>query len=394
MKTLLLALVFCTAAMADSDTVPLKQSATAPIQGASESMIAPGATKGEAPLPAGKKPQAQEGQPAQPYIASIDTFGSSHINEVNLKETLGSELQAWLNKGLKGDPTAPEIEKQLTAKIKAKFDVATADWSIIQYFETDDLAIHVTLDVVEKKDVAKRMPFSAAPTGEFKDPDGLIAAWNTYEDTALDLVEAGQVEPEAEECVAFHCPFGHKHAQLKKYEKIFVDGVKKHADTLLKIQAQDKRADYRAAATYLLAYLKDGHKVVDAMVGRIHDPDATVRNNALRVLGDVAEFHPDLVIPHKPVLEALNFPRVSDRSKALYVLYLLTLNSGQVRDELLKSTVPTLLTLMACKQPDHQEISHAILRKLSGKEFAQTDARAWENWYLHVQKDRGVSSKP
>lgn len=34
-------------------------------------------------------------------------------------------------------------------------------------------------------------------TGEYKDPDGLIKLWGDYEDTAIELVETGQIEPEA-----------------------------------------------------------------------------------------------------------------------------------------------------------------------------------------------------
>lgn len=51
----------------------------------------------------------------------------------------------------------------------------------------------------------------------------------------------------------------------------------------------------------------------------------------MRVLGDMAEFHPEYVIPVTPVLEALKFPRVSDRSKALYVVYLTALSSQDAR---------------------------------------------------------------
>src|SRR5207237_7400534 len=101
----------------------------------------------------------------------------------------------------------------------------------------------------------------------------------------LEHIASGQIAAEAEACHAFHCPFGHKHPLLKKYEKLFVDGVKKHEKELVEIQMKDKRPEYRANATYLLAYLKDGKKVVTQMVDRIKDPEAMVRNNALRVLG-------------------------------------------------------------------------------------------------------------
>ena len=245
----------------------------------------------------------------------METFGSSRINVVALKKFLGKELDVWLAKGVKGDPESMELETKLADKVKEKWGFAQADWSIMEYFEPGDMPIHITLDVVEKEDVAKRMPFLPAPTGQYKDPAGLVAAWMEYEETAMDLVESGALEPEADDCVAFHCPFGHKHPKLKKYEKIFVEGVAKHSAELIEIQSKDKRAEFRAAACYVLAYLKDGKKVISLMVDRIKDREPTVRNNAMRVLGDVAEFHPELVIPIQPIIEAFRFPKVSDRRK-------------------------------------------------------------------------------
>lgn len=371
---------------ADKDTVPLqkKSDGAAP---PSQSIVAPkkgGAEteKGSAPLPENK-----------PYVASVGVYGTSQLNEVTLKEFLGKDLDRWIAKGLAADPSALELEKKFVAKVKKKFGFPFVEWSIIQYFEPSQLALHLTLDVVESKDIARRMPFADAPKDELADPGELLRQWNDYENLALELVENGELEPEAQKCVALHCPFGHKHEKLKKYEAIFVEGAKKHAAALFDVQKRDKRPEFRAAATYVLAYLSDQKKkVVDAMVDRLKDPDALVRNNALRVLGDIGEFHADTPIPVAPILPALDFPKVSDRSKALYVVYLLALNSGQAREELLKTSVPTLIALMECKQPDHRELSHNILRKISGKDFPETDARAWTAWYRKLPA-REVSKK-
>lgn len=316
----------------------------------------------------------------RPYVASVETFGSSRIDESQLRKFLGKDLDKWLEMGLKGDPKSMEVEAKLADKVKKKFHFAAVDWSIVQYFEPGELPIHITLDVVEPADAAKRMPFSAAPTAENADPGGLIKAWMEYENLALDLVEMAQLEPDAEDCAAYHCPFGHKHEKLKPYEKIFVDGVKTHLAALETILKTDKRADWRAAAAYLVAYSKDGKKVVSMLVDRVKDPEPQVRNNALRVLGDIAEFHSDLVIPTQPILEAIQFPRASDRSKAIYTLYNMALHSSQVREQILKGHVPEVVNMLASKQPDHRELAHALLRKISGREFAQSDVNAWKSW--------------
>ncbi len=381
---ILLSLVSQSCFALKGDTVPLqKKSAAAPVEAGS--IVAP------------KKsavPEAKAQAEGMPQIGSVGTYGSSRINEVTLKEFLGKDLDIWLAKGLASDPSAMEMEEQFVSRIKKKFGFPFVEWSIVQHFDPGQLSLHLTLDVVEEKDAARRMPFFAAPKEEFADPLGLIKQWDDYENTALNLVESGEIEPEAEKCVALHCPFGHKHPKLKPYEKIFQIGLKTQGAKLLEIVKSDKRANYRASAAFLLAYWTDEKKkVVDSMVERIKDPDAVVRNNALRVLGDIAEFHKETPIPLGPFLPALDYPKVSDRSKALYVVHLLSLGSNQVREELLKTSVPTLVNLMECKQPDHRELAHGILRKISGKEFPDSDSRAWLAWYKKLAPGAELSKK-
>ncbi len=55
----------------------------------------------------------------------------------------------------------------------------------------------------------------------------------------------------------------------------------------------------------------------------------------------------------------------------------------------MKSSVPTLLQMMGSSQPDHKEIAHGILRKVSGKEYAATDVQSWKNWYAKLSSGSG-----
>jgi len=350
------------------DTIPLKSKTTQPKQETAASL-----------------------QP-QPYISSMGVFGSSRVNETMLRQALGKELDTWLGKGLKGDETALQMELELAEKAKKKFDFAVADWTVMQFFEPTDLAIHVTLDVVEKADVSKRMPFKSAPKGEFKDPDGLLSSWRQYEEIALDLVEAGAITPDTEKCPAVHCPFGHTHKKLKPFEKIFSEGVKKNEKVLVEILNQSAQMDDRASAAYLLAYLNEPNKVSSLLIPAIKDSEPLVRNNVLRVLGDIAERNKDVVLPSKPFLEALEFPRSSDRSKAVFVVLMMSSGSQQVREDVLKSSVPALLAMLKGNQPDQRDFSHNILRKVSGKDFPVTDYLAWNNWYQKLFKERALTS--
>lgn len=368
--TLLLVLAVLVFAQ-DSDTLPLLKRPPTKPQKQVETIPAP-LPKSQAEIPS---PQIKI------QVGSIDVYGSrkDRLDEAVLRKTLGTDLDRWLGFGMKGDPAAASLQQKLLEKMKSTFSLFFAEWSVFQHFGSP--AIHVTLDVVEVTDVGRRMPFLPEPTGEFQDPEGILLAWSKYEDTAFALMQEGKLIPmEKPECPAYHCPFGHKHPKLKSFEKTFVEGSQKHATRLIEIQAIDKRFEYRAAATYVLAYLKDGKKVVGCMMDRIRDPHDLVRNNALRVLSHIAEFHRNLLIPILPVIEALDFPRVSDRSKALLVLYGLSLSSRDYKKKILENGVPTLIRLLASGQPGHRDPAHAILKAISGKTLPASNLIAWKRW--------------
>jgi hypothetical protein len=379
---------------ADSDTLPLKFKTNPRPDGEPlETKLLDPKDGPSAVLAKRNKSITQNKAADHPFIASFDIFGSSRVTEKVVREILGGQLDAWFEKGVKGDPESLEMERAISEKLKAKLNLALVEWSIVQIFDPGNFALHVTLDVVEKSDVARRMPFLPEPTGQYADPANLIQSWEEYEEIAIDLVETGKLNPETVECVAYHCPFGHKHPKLKKYERIFVDGVAKYHKELEKIATGDARPDFRASAVYLLAYLKDGKKVLSLMVNRIRDPNDLVRNNALRVLGDIAQFHTDLVVPVRPVLQALDFPRVSDRTKSIFIVYLMAMASQESRDEIMKYALPNILALLDTKQPDERDVAHVILKKLSGKDFPMTAIADWRRWTDRATGDRQVSRK-
>jgi hypothetical protein len=388
---LLFAYLFCVlSAFADSDTVPLNRK-TPVIKDSDGASV----TK-KLNSPSGKQSEVSsssgEGPSPKPYLASIGVYGTKKLNEVILKELLGKDLDEWIKKGLAGDSNSLELEQKLIQKIQKKYDFPFAEFSIVQFYEPGDLSVHIVLDVVEKNDLEIRSRFLPEPTETLTDPDSLVQTWVEYENTALDLVEAGQISTDAQKCPALHCPFGHEHAKLKKYAPIFSEGVKKNADKLIEIVSKDKRPEYRAAAVFLIAYLMDGKKVVPPLVERIKDPDMIVRNNTLRVLGDIAETHPEFVIPVKPLIAALNYPKSSDRSKSVYAVYMLASNSSASREEILRDGVPNLLLLLETKVPDQKEFAHNTLKKVSGKEYPISDLNSWKNWYSKLKKDKGLPS--
>ncbi|WP_437757386.1 hypothetical protein [Sorangium sp. So ce1389] len=145
---------------------------------------------------------------------------------------------------------------------------------------------------------------------------------------------------------------------------------------------EDKDPEDRGAAAFLLAHIKDGEKLVSLMLPMLNDPDALVRNNAMRVLMDVAMLHHDVSIPLTPFLKALDGPTTTDRNKAAAVTWgLIDRPEGtKLYAQVIKEAGPTLLKLLKLEQPNNHDAAYRILKKVSGKDFPERDHAAWEKW--------------
>ncbi len=322
--------------------------------------------------------------PNQMYIAAFDVFGSENVTPADIEKNFGPLLHEWVTLGLTDKPEsrtkAMQLENALNQKIMSHYHLAYTGWSLVQDFQPGDHAIYMTLDVVEKKDAPLRMPFHLQkPLENLPDPHHLIHTWFQYEQEGLRLVSTGEIEPDALHCPAFTCPFGFAAPTLAPFKSPLVSGAHQYEHEIDQFLHHASDPDQRAAAVYLASFLLDsGNTVLNWMVEKVSDPDEVVRNNALRVLAGMAKNYPQYVIPPMPLIQALWFPRVTDRSKALYALYQLSLTSVDTVKILRQNALPSLLRLLRSAQPDQKELAFNLMRKVTGKRFPQTDIASWE----------------
>ncbi|HTJ43824.1 MAG TPA: HEAT repeat domain-containing protein [Kofleriaceae bacterium] len=313
-----------------------------------------------------------------PVLAGVDVFGAHRVSADELVAAAGFTIgmPAALD-----DPAFDKAIEDATAAIKAKWDFAFVKVSPINYFGTgpDAGKTYVTIDVVEKGDEA-RMKFAAAPKGTVKDPAGLVAAWNAYEDKMWPLLQKGELE--VGKCRGgLHCALGFGHDSLRDLEDAFIDGAPKHWRALRDVLRKDKDVAKRAAAAFVLAYAGPADRVVTALVPSIDDPSGLVRNNVVRVLVEIQEKSKKPIVPVGPLLRALRMPEVTDRNKAAYALqYLVATDPDRFRAQVLKEAGDTLVEMTALAQPNNRDPAVAILTSLAGKDLGSPAAwRAWVN---------------
>ncbi len=318
-------------------------------------------------------------------LDGLDTFGSKRISTADISRQYGSKINDWVLATKKQRSESHTLKKQIETSIIGQYGFAFVNLSLITYFAPNP-GNYVTVDIVEPADVNRRMAFLPEPQGHFEDPAGLIALWDEYLKLAFELQFAGKIE-HPKTCPVWHCTHGFENPRLAPFLEKFNQLVPLHESNLSQILKEDKRPQFRANAAFLLAHIKNGQSLRNYVLGAVSDSSELVRNNAVRVLLDLALRHPALDVPIEPILKVLNYPTTTDRNKAANTLVPLSLkeeNKGLIKDEVGR----ILLEMLKLKQPNNHDPAYAILKNISGLSYGEHDHQAWEGWLKTVEVQR------
>jgi len=201
------------------------------------------------------------------------------------------------------------------------------------------------------------------------------------------LQRSGELRPPFTCKGGMHCALGFNHPQLEHMEDAFIEKTPGRMKELTAVLRGDRQANRRAAAAFVLAYGKDRKQVVDALLPSIDDPNASVRNNVVRVLVMIQQDADTVVVPLKAALHALRFPTTTDRNKAGYLLANIAEHASPAeRMRIAREAGDTLIAMAAMQQPNNRDPAIKILEAISGETHG-TDAVAWRAW-LKQQRAR------
>jgi hypothetical protein len=312
-------------------------------------------------------------------VKGFDVFGTTRISIEQIKQRFGNDIERLVQAiAAHDDRTFIDLYSKVTLGIQAMGNFAYAEVSPVEYFDTGEYC-YVTVDVVEQRDRDRRLTFLPAQRKQFSDPDGLLAAWRQYEESALALIGEREVNPDRGRCPALHCMWGFNHPSLKKYEEIFQTTVPRNKESLKAILREDEKETHRARAVLLLAHISDPQELVQALLPSMKDSSSFVRNSVLRVLSQIAKERRDVAIPVDPFLDALELPATIERSKVLTTLDELATHEEN-KASIIRKGGSKLIQILKLLQPNNHECAYGILRKISSKDFGERNYKAWEQW--------------
>jgi hypothetical protein len=329
-------------------------------------------------------------QDASPPVETIDVYGSDALDSAAIRAEFEAEILRYVaamdrarlpnaNYDEIGE-TLLGIRERLRASLNERVPLAYLSISTIVNSAPPPPHVNVTIDVVEKADEARRMSFRPAPTRELADPGGLLAAWDELMSEFVERVVAGRAtQVTAAQCPVLHCIVPFTEPELAPYLERFNVGAREHEEALYTLAAESGRSMYRANALFVLAHTNDAERLLPVLGHAIYDPDAGVRNNAMRVMLFMAQLDPERDYPLDSLLAAYDFPEASDRNKAGWTLVELA-KSPRYRDRIRAEAVTFALKQLRLAQPVNHGPAYELLKILSGQDFGERDYAAWERW--------------
>lgn len=282
-----------------------------------------------------------------------------------------------------------KIEKQIYEKVKKIDDVLIAKPSVIHYPREDKR--YLTLDIVERKDNF-RLPKQRRPINKFKlipmpkDVSLLFELWRSYDKANLKLLQKGRLNPANKSCPVMHCTWGFDQIELKTVLPVLQRSLVVHHRALLDIIQNSQNDIQRADAIFIVANSSSYEEIANFLLAFIDDPSEHVRNNTMRVLGAIALKHRIKNLMLTPIIKALDYPYVTDRNKAAFVLFGIVKNSPETHRYVIKNATRILLKLLRLEQPNNHDFAYHILQLISHKNYDARDYEKWENWAALAQK--------
>lgn len=124
----------------------------------------------------------------------------------------------------------------------------------------------------------------------------------------------------------------------------------------------------------MLGYSLKSKRQIAALVHASHDPDAEVRNNAVRSLYVLAHSSSKTAseIPAQGLIDLLNSGIYSDRNKAFFLLSVLTsTRDPELLRRLRSECLPSLIEIARWQNPGFKRLSLLMLGRIAGIDEAR-----------------------
>lgn len=287
-----------------------------------------------------------------PRVGIIDFYGLRNLTPAHLAGALGVQI---------GDSITGSSE-DFRARLMKVPGVLDADVSVV-CCEAGRSIMYVGV----REAGAPMRDFNTPPAGKEELSPEILAISSRYMRAMMEGVQRGEA---GEDDSAGHSLSLYGPARVEQENMLAF--AERNLDQLRAVLRNSGNAEHRALAAQVIAYSPDKASVVADLVNAARDPDAAVRNNAVRALAVMAMYeqaNPQVGshVPYAPFIDLLNSLEWTDRNKASFALAALTTTRDPALLRALRErAMPSLIEIARWRAPGHAMAAAVTLGRIAG----------------------------
>ena len=206
---------------------------------------------------------------------------------------------------------------------------------------------------------------SPAPRGTIQFPSEIEKLYQQFLDLNMEAVKAHAIEDRTKGYALSTYP------SLRTNQLAVREYATRNLLLIRKVLSESAAPEQRRVAAHFLGYTNYSRVQIELLVKASRDQDETVRNNAVRALGVLAESNPAIAqqIPARDFIFMLNSGNWSDRNKGCYLLSTLTIpRDPKVLQLIRKLASDSLVEMAHWRDYNHAHTSRVLLGRIAGIE--------------------------
>ncbi|CAM4499598.1 MAG: hypothetical protein LEGION0403_FIIPPAGN_02544 [Legionella sp.] len=275
-----------------------------------------------------------------------------------------------------------KLEEKIIGEVKQIGKFVEVKISVIHYPE--DKKTFATLDIV-KANEAYRIPKKKRTIEQTKTVSNLsiknlFRIWRDYDQQKIQLLKKNKLDFSKTSCPVLHCTWGFDKEDIKSVLPHLQKGVAQNKQALINIIKNGADDNDRGDAIFILAHDDNYQEIANLLINFTDDTSDLIRNNVMRVLGAIVDKHKIEDLELRRITQALNYPYVTDRNKASYVLFGIIKSNPKTHSQVIKASGNILIELLKLKQPNNHDYAYNMLKALSHKNYDEHDFERWSKW--------------
>ena len=274
------------------------------------------------------------------------------------------------------------LEEKIIGKIQQLGNFAEVKISVIHY--PAEKKTFATLDIVKGNETfripGKKRSIEHSKVFSNKGIKKLFRVWRDYDEHKGQLIRENKLDFSKTSCPVLHCTWGFDEKDIKSVLPNLQKGAAQNKQALMNIIKNGADDNDRGDAIFILAHGDNFQEIANFLINFTDDSSDLVRNNVMRVLGAIVDKHKVENLELRRITQALNYPYVTDRNKAAYVLFGIIKSNPKTHTQVIKESGNTLIELLKLKQPNNHDYAYNLLKVLSHKNYGEYDYKRWSKW--------------